>query len=439
MHRFRPEEFGLLVIDEAHRSVADTYREVVNHYCGPAALLGVTATPDRHDEQALGQVYRTVAFDYELTDAIAEGWLVPIRQKFLSVELDLSGTRYTLGDFHGADLRALLAAEDTLERIASDAVQWAGERRTLVFADCVANAERLTVALNRHRLGCAALVTGELPDPERRRVIADYRAGATQYLVNVGIATEGFNVPDISCVVMARPTASRSLYTQMAGRGTRALAGVLDDIDTAAARCAAIAASDKRDLLLLDVVGNSARHKLITAADILGGQYDTAVVERAERTLRDGKVPTDVAAALETAQREHNAALRAKAEARERLTLRQKSKARDVDPFDVLGIAPHAPRGWQSQCLASDEQREKLKRWGFDRVEQQTEASAAQLIDAFRARCRRGLATYKQSKVLISRWGMKPEAARETSFEEASRLITILANNGWRRPAGATV
>lgn len=179
MHRFNPMDFALLVADESHHAVADTWKAVIAHYGSNPALsvLGVTATPDRTDEKALGQVFDSVAFNYELTDAIAEGWLVPVKQKYLSVEVDLGGVRMTLGDFNGADLRAALARGDTLERIASDAIQWAGDRRTLVFADSVENAERLTVDFNRHRHGSAAIVTGETPRDERKRVIADYRAG----------------------------------------------------------------------------------------------------------------------------------------------------------------------------------------------------------------------------------------------------------------------
>ena len=438
MHRFRPADFGLLVVDECHHVPAVSYREVIDHYRSNSALrlLGMTATPDRADEKALGLVYETVAFNYELVDAINEGWLVPIKQKYLDVQIDLSGVKIVLGDLQGAALREVLARADTIERIVSDAVHWAGDRRTLVFADSVENAERMVVDFNRWRAGSAYIVTGETPKDERHRVIADYRAGRFQYLVNVQVAGEGFDVPEIACVVMARPTCSRALYAQAAGRGTRPLSATVDGLDSDAARRSAIASSTKQDLLLLDLVGNSAKHKLITAADMLGGNYDDAVVMGAERTMRESGGAVDVSEVLAKAQAAHNAELLAIAAQKEKLALRGRSRGRDVDPFGVLGIAPHAARGWDHDTPPTAEQRAKLEKWGFDRIDQQTATTAAQLIDEFRRRCRSNLATYRQSKVLMSRWGMSAEEARRTSFTEAGRLIGVLAANNWRRPKG---
>ena len=93
MQRFNPYEFGLLIIDEAHHAPAQSYRRVIDYYGQNPELrvLGVTATPDRKDEQALGKVFDSVAFDYELPQAIDDGWLVPIRQEFIVCEdLDFS-------------------------------------------------------------------------------------------------------------------------------------------------------------------------------------------------------------------------------------------------------------------------------------------------------------------------------------------------------------
>ena len=79
MSKFDPSQFGLLIIDEAHHATSPSYRRVIDYYRSNPALkvLGVTATPDRADEQALGQVFQSVAFDYEVLDAIHDGWLVP--------------------------------------------------------------------------------------------------------------------------------------------------------------------------------------------------------------------------------------------------------------------------------------------------------------------------------------------------------------------------
>ena len=434
--KFDPNEFGLLIVDEAHHAAADTYREVIAHYKKNPRLkvLGVTATPDRHDGEALGQIFDSVAFDYGITDAIAEGWLVNVTQKYLSVMVDFGGVPIVLGDFQGKALRELLAQGNIIETIASDSVQWAGDRKTLVFSDSVQNAETMCEVLNRHCLGCARIVTGETPKDERRQTIGAYRDGRFQYLCNVGVATEGFDVPDIACVVMARPTCSRSLYAQMLGRGTRPLPGVSDAYPDAPSRVAAIQASPKSDVLVLDIVGNSAKHKLVTAGDILGEKYSDDEIETAEELLRASPLPRDVAGALEEARRRLNAEILAEAQRQEALKLKARSKSRDVDPFGVFGMMR---RTLGAGGPVDDDQRARLQKWGIDIPDNLDWTAAQQLVDEFRARTRRGLATYRQVKNLVRRWGMTEDQAQRTPFVEASRIMKILAKNNWRKPAGA--
>ena len=82
MRRFDPHDFGLLIIDEAHHAASSSYRRIIDHYRQNPNLkvLGVTATPDRTDELALGEIFESVSFDYEIIDAIHGGYLVPIDQ-----------------------------------------------------------------------------------------------------------------------------------------------------------------------------------------------------------------------------------------------------------------------------------------------------------------------------------------------------------------------
>ena len=125
MSKFDPQRFGVLIIDEAHHATSPTYRRVIDYYRTNPALkvLGVTATPDRADEEALGQVFQSVAFDYEVLDAIHDGWLVPIEQQMVHVEgLDYSSIRTTAGDLNGGDLAAVLEAEKNLQQMASASV-----------------------------------------------------------------------------------------------------------------------------------------------------------------------------------------------------------------------------------------------------------------------------------------------------------------------------
>ena len=281
----------MLIIDEAHHATSPSYRRVIDYYRTNPALkvLGVTATPDRADEEALGQVFQSVAFDYEVLDAIHDGWLVPIEQQMVHVEgLDYSSIRTTAGDLNGGDLAAVLEAEKNLQQMASASLAIIGQRRALVFTASVKAAEMTAEILNRHRPGMAAWVCGKTDREERRRVLAEFAAGKLQVVCNCGVLTEGFDDPGVEVVIMGRPTKSRSLYSQMVGRSTRPLPGVVDGPETAEARKAAIAASAKPSCLVVDFVGNAGKHKLITSADILGGKVSEEALERAVKRVSTG-------------------------------------------------------------------------------------------------------------------------------------------------------
>jgi len=430
MKRFDPQEFSLLVVDEAHHATAPTYRRVLEHYGRNPDLkiLGVTATPDRHDEEALGQVFDTVAYDYELLDAIHDGWLVPIHQRSVVVDgLDYSGVRTTAGDLNGADLARVMEYEETLHGIAAPTVELAAGRKTLVFAASVAHAERLCEIFNRHSTGCARFVTGTTPKDERRAMLADYAAGKFQMLVNVGVATEGFDEPGIQVVVMARPTKSRALYAQMAGRGTRPLPGLVDGPDAADARRAAIAASAKPACEVIDFVGNSGRHKLITTADILGGNYSDEVVDRARAAAEEADgAAVDMAELLADAEKD----LAEERERARRAALRVKARytSQVVDPFDILHIEPWRERGWDTGRQPSEKMLALLERNGID-TKGLTFTQAKQLVGEIIHRYEERKCSFKQAR-LLSRYGYPTDVP----FAEASRLIDALAKNNWKRP-----
>lgn len=335
MCKFDPAEFGLLWLDEAHHATAESYRRVIEYFTAgnpDLKVLGVTATADRADGEALGQVFQSVAFNYDLPEAVADGWLVPVRQAVVEIDgLDISKCKVVGGDLCAAEVEAALLFEKPLHGVAHATIEVAcglpkgaleawrdltppdradalaarmalaarPPLRTLVFCAGVALAERLAEIINRWHPGAAAHVEGGMPDDVRRKTFADFRHGHLHYLTACMVPTEGYDEPRIECVVMARPTKSRPLYAQMCGRGTRPLEAVAGDLNTAvdaAARQAIIAASGKPHLVVLDFVGNAGRHKLVTTADLLGGvKYDDAVAARAAElaAAAPGAVPTE--------------------------------------------------------------------------------------------------------------------------------------------------
>lgn len=433
--RFDPFDFGLLLIDEAHHAVAKTYRYVIDHFTKNPNLkvLGVTATPDRADESALGQIFESVAFDYEISDAIHDGWLVPIEVSTVVVDgLDLSSVRTTAGDLNGADLARVMEYEKNLHEVAHPTFEMAKDRRTLVFAASVAQAERLCEIFNRHRSECARWVSGETPKDERREIFRDYAAGRFQFLCNCAVATEGFDNPGVEVIAMARPTKSRALYAQMVGRGTRPLPGVVDGYDESEDRRERIALSTKPACEVIDFVGNAGKHKLVSAADILGGNFDDEVVERAAKAIREQKMGADALAALENAKHEiaeeKERAKREEAARRSRLRVNANYSAFKTDPFDILNIQPAKERGWDTGKQISDKMRGLLEKQGIS-ADGMSYAHAKQLVGEICSRWEKKQCSFKMAK-LLQRY-MLPG---DVSFDQAREWIDQISANNWKVP-----
>ena len=301
--RFNPMDYGLVIIDEAHHDAAGSQYEKVTDYFCFAKRLGVTATPKRHDQSAMGQRYESVAYQYEIVDAVDDGWLVPVHQSLVRIDsLDFSKVRSTAGDLNEGDLERILTEEKSLHGIAIPTVEMSQDKPTLVFCVSVHHAELMAEVIRRYKPDSAIALNGETPKEERRKWIQKFKHGEIQYLCNCGLFLEGFDAPNTAFISMARPTKSLPLYTQVVGRGTRALPGVIDGLSTVEERRSAIAASGKPHMTILDFVGNSGRHKLISSSDVLGGQYDAEVRRRANQMLEeesgDAKTTVQVAAAL---------------------------------------------------------------------------------------------------------------------------------------------
>ena len=433
MSKFDPADFGLVVIDEAHHATSSTYRRCVDWYTrNPACkILGVTATPDRADEEALGQVFESVAYEYQILDAIHNGWLVPIEQQTVTVgSLDYSGVKTTAGDLNQGDLAEVMEDERNLQGIAAPTVEICGDRRAIVFATSLEQAERLAEIINRYRPDSAAFVSGKTERQERRRILADFKAGRLQFVVNVGVLTEGFDDAGVRVVVMARPTKSRALYAQMAGRGTRPaeeVAARLGDCATAAERTALIRASAKPSCLIVDFAGNAGRHKLVTSADILGGNVGDDVIAEAARRVREGGKPVDMGEEIERVQTEMRERKRREAAKRAGLQARAEFLVTKIDPFDQWDIEPVQERGWDRHRHFSDRQAQVLReRIGVDPAKIPY-GQGRQLLDEYFRRVEGGYASLKQAAFLRRRGFSMP-----LRMGQANRMITRMRERqGW--------
>jgi hypothetical protein len=242
-----------VVVHNCHHAVAPSYQRIFDAF--PDAFhAGFTATMARGDGIGLGSTWEDVVYTRSLAYMISKGHLVPPVGRSVAVDdLDLSGVKQSRGDYQAGDLGHALEESDALARIAAAYKQYAADRPGVVFTPTVATAHGAAKELEA--LGfTSAVVTGETPRDERRKIFADYAAGRTQVLANCMVLTEGWDAPRSSCAVIARQTASQPLYVQMVGRVLRPFPG-------------------KTDALVLDVVGASETNKLATLIDLEEGLF----------------------------------------------------------------------------------------------------------------------------------------------------------------------
>lgn len=430
MREFNPHEFGLLVIDETHHAPTFSFGKVIRHYRQNPRLrlLGVTATPFRKDKKSLGKWFNSYAMVRTLPWAIAEGWVVPLRYRPARVlGLSYDGIKVREGDFSASELDRVLQEEHNVQGMAKPIHELMNWEQAIVFCAGRKQARSMCSVLNRRAPGSARVVLCSTPKEERRQLIADFRAARFPYLVNVGVITEGFDVPNIRGVVMCRPTMSLGLYLQMLGRGGRTLPGTVDGHDTPEARRAAIAASPKPSVLVIDFVSNTTQHALIGIADVLGygcSGPDTEVIKRKVRAKLEnaGREGTDED--VDPQQLWEEAAKEEEAR-RAGIIATVDYETGDYDPLI------HAPviEPIQAGAMIRPDQVAILKLWKFDGIDGMTAAAASQLIARERARRKAGLASHAMVQQLKKR-GVA-DADRWTS-ERAEVAKRILIGLNWR-------
>lgn len=442
--RFDPDGFGFIVWDEAHHcalSKNKSYNAVFKHFTQNPNIrhLGLSATPDRADEEALGQMFDSVSFDYGIRQGINDGWLVDIEQQYVHVEgLDISRVRTHGGDLHEGDLAQVLDEDKILHRILAPTFELAGDKPCLVFMpprkrgdQGASPSEKAADILNGYRQGCAAYISGnpyETDRDERRRIVNAFRNYELQFLVGCGVFVEGFDAPSAAVIAMARMTSSRSFYAQAAGRATRPAKEIVNQLNNepdAALRRAIIANSIKPKMLMLDFVGNSGRHKLVSSADILGGNYSDEVVAKAKENAEKKAKPTRTEDELEEAKKQILAEQKLR---RQQYIAKAKYSKETVDPFSYTDTVPTREPGWHKGRKPSEKQIGFLEGQGVKEARDMSFWEAHNLITEIIKWRNEKMATFKQRRQLM-RFGYDPCV----TFERASEIMTELANNGWRR------
>jgi DNA repair protein RadD len=267
---------NLIMIDEAHHVAARTWQAIVEQYPN-ARLIGLTATPCRADGKGLGNFFDELIEGPQIPELIAQKHLVPTIY-YAPADPDLRGVETRQGDYVVNQLADRMNRDDLVGDIVSNWHKLAQRRKTLVF--CVDVAHSVHIKDEFVKCGVRAEhLDGSTPKPERDATLARLASGETELVTNCMVLTEGFDLPAIGCIVLARPTKQLGLFRQMAGRGLRPAPG-------------------KTNLILIDHSGAVYRHGLLEDRV----EWTLDVTKRAENPTHDIRSRAQTSRLIECSQ-----------------------------------------------------------------------------------------------------------------------------------------
>lgn len=272
--KFNPDRFKLVLVDEAHHIVAESYRKALSHFRlkelsdNSPALVGVSATFSRFDGLKLGAAIDHIVYHKDYVDMISENWLADAVFTTVQSEADLSAVRKDqYGDFA---VKQLSEAVNTIKTNDITVRAWlsnASDRKsTLVFCVDIQHAMDLTATFRDHGID-ARYITNRTPRAVRDEQLRAFKNREYPVLLNCGLFTEGTDIPNVDCVLLARPTRSKNLLIQMIGRGLRLYPG-------------------KKDCHIIDMV-SSLRTGVLTTPTLFGLDPDEALNKSKLKDLKE--------------------------------------------------------------------------------------------------------------------------------------------------------
>lgn len=247
-------QLGFIVYDEAHHAASNRNKEILSSIRSPSTIvLGVTATPNRTDQRSLGAMFSDAygqgpIYERTILEMISEGYLSEIKGINGNLQVELTNVSMAAGDYQLASLSRVMNTPQVNKAMYEFWKFHAKERKTIVFATDIKHAKDLTDEFCKHGIR-AQYITGQLSESKRDELLRDFSNNVIQVMINCNVLTEGFDEPSVDCILFARPTKSKGLFTQMLGRGLRLFPG-------------------KENCLVLDSVRNTKKHNLINVSDL---------------------------------------------------------------------------------------------------------------------------------------------------------------------------
>lgn len=258
---FDPHAWDYIIIDECHHATATTYQKIL-HYFEPQFLLGITATPERMDEDDVFSLFdNNVPYELRLRDAIINGLVVPFHYYGIRDELIEYGINATKGH-HFIEQFSTEQHCDFIYRSIEKHRLPGQKLKALAFCRDISHAIRMSQAMEDYYPGGTQYLTGKNSIGERVRAYKDLQDESTklQILFTVDILNEGVDIPGVNMVLFLRPTDSQTIFIQQLGRGLRTYAG-------------------KKYVTVLDFIGNDYK-RCVQIAFALGSLSENFVVEK---------------------------------------------------------------------------------------------------------------------------------------------------------------
>lgn len=408
LNKFPRDYFEYIIVDEAHHCLSASYQKVLKYF-NDAKVLGVTATPNRGDHKELATYFDSKAYEYEFKTAISDGYLCPIKTHTIPLEIDITAVKMQNGDFAAGDIGNSLDAY--LEMIAKEIKIRCVDRKTVVFLPLVSTSQKFCQMLNDIGVS-AAEINGKSTD--RDDILERFNNGEYKVLCNAMLLTEGWDCPDVDCIVVLRPTRSDALYRQMVGRGCRI-------------------ASGKDNLLLLDFLWLSRKIDLMHPANLVGENDD--IISRMTKKAAASDEDFDLSELEGEAVRDYEAEIEAKLKKELERAAKRKSIQNKCDKAKSIllkvGKIFHTTEfvlyehcyKWEFEPI-TDAQKNGLIKFGLlpRDAEHLTKGAACTLMTYLIQRRKYDRCTFKQARIL-DRYGINPAYM---SFADASDEIDKL-------------
>ena len=410
LNKFDKDYYGLIIVDEAHHCMADTY-QVIFKYFKSAKVLGVTATPNRSDGKKLAKFFEATAYEYKMEDGIRDGWLSTVIMRTGNVNIDLSKVRTVAGDFIINELDDAITREfNKISKYIKSKLEH--RKRILIFTPRIASAEVLAEVLKRDGLN-AEFVSGA--SKNRKEITEKFKSGEIRIICNSMLYTEGFDCPEVDCIINLRPTQSKGLFTQMLGRGTRICDG-------------------KENILYVDFLWKTDKEimtpcNLFAETDVLAKSMRDFLVINANKSYEMITLAQYIDLVMGGIQKMEGARM-------EWVVNIEKKTLRTVSMFAYLvndrRLLEYEPIYYWEEQQSTQKQIEFIEGKCGISCKGIKKGLASKIIDVIVKRIKDKKCTVKQM-FFLAKNGIFDKAS-EISMEDAGKIMNDIANNYWRVP-----